>query len=59
VSAVLAYARETLGIQRVLGITTRDNTASIRVLEKAGFKFERMVKLSGEDVELKLFALEG
>ena len=57
-SAVLAYARNTLGIKRILGITTADNKGSIRVLEKAGLKFERMVKLSGDDEELKLFASE-
>ena len=56
VSAVLGYARNTLGIRRVLGITTPDNIGSIRVLEKAGLKFERMVKLPGENMELKLFA---
>jgi len=58
VSAVLAYARNTLGIRRVLGITTLDNAGSIRVLVKAGFKFERVIKLPGEDVDLKLFASE-
>jgi RimJ/RimL family protein N-acetyltransferase len=58
VSAVLDYARNTLGIRRVLGITTLDNVGSIRVLEKAGLKFERLVKLPGEDAELKLFVLE-
>lgn len=56
VSAVLAHARNTLGIHRILGITTPDNTGSIRVLEKAGLKFERMVTLPGEEAELKLFA---
>lgn len=59
VSGVLAYARETLRIKRILGITTPDNISSIRVLEKAGFTFERMVRLPGEDVELNLFASEG
>jgi RimJ/RimL family protein N-acetyltransferase len=58
VSAVLVYARNTLGIKRILGITTPDNKSSIRVLEKAGLKFERMVKLSDDEAELKLFALE-
>jgi len=58
VSAVLAYARNTLGIGRILGITTLDNEASIRVLEKAGFKFEHVIKLPGDDVELKLFSSE-
>jgi RimJ/RimL family protein N-acetyltransferase len=54
-SAVLAYARNTLGIKRILGITSPDNQGSIRVLEKLGLKFEQMVKLSRDDVELKLF----
>lgn len=55
VSAVLAYARDELDIHRILGITTPDNTGSTRVLEKVGLKFERMVKLPGEETELKLF----
>ena len=55
-SAVLAYARNTLGLKRILGITTPDNHGSIRVLEKLGLKFEQMVKLPRDDVELKLFA---
>lgn len=55
-SAVLSYARNTLGIKKILGIATPDNTGSIRVLEKIGLKFEKMVKLSEDAVELKLFA---
>jgi len=57
-SAVLAYARNTLGLKKILGITTPDNTGSIRVLEKIGLKFEKMVKLSEDDIELKLFVSE-
>lgn len=57
-SAVLAYARNTLGLKRILGITTPDNQGSIHVLEKIGLKFEQMVKLSEDDVELMLFASE-
>jgi RimJ/RimL family protein N-acetyltransferase len=57
-SAVLVYARNTLGIKRILGITTPDNKSSIRVLEKAGLKFERMVRLTEDEPELKLFASE-
>ena len=56
-SAVLAYSRNTLGLKRIAGITTPDNQGSIRVLEKMGLKFEKMVKLSEDDMELKLFAL--
>jgi len=57
-SAVLVYARNTLGLKRILGITTPDNAGSIRVLEKAGFKFERMVRLPGEETDLNLFVSE-
>ncbi len=57
--AVLAYARGTLGMKRILGITTPDNTSSIRVLEKIGLKFERMIRLPGENADLNLFTTEG
>ena len=57
-SAVLGYARNTLGIKRIVGITTPDNHGSIRVLEKMGLRFEKMVKLSEDDMQLKLFALD-
>jgi RimJ/RimL family protein N-acetyltransferase len=55
-SAVMDYAKNTLGLKRMLGIATPDNHGSIRVLEKIGLKFQKMVKLSEDDVELKLFA---
>lgn len=54
-SAVMDYAKNTLGLKRMLGISTPDNHGSIRVLEKIGLKFQKMVKLSEDDVELKLF----
>ena len=54
--AVLEYARSALGLNRILGITTPDNNSSIRVLEKIGLKFEKLVRLSEDDVEYKLFA---
>jgi len=57
-SAVLAYATNVLGLEQVLGITTPDNQRSIHVLEKIGLKFEKMVRLPKDDVELKLFILE-
>jgi RimJ/RimL family protein N-acetyltransferase len=45
--AVLSYARETLGHPRIVAITTPDNTASQRVLEKIGLKFVQMINLPG------------
>ena len=51
---VLGHARGTLGIGRILAITTRDNGPSMRLLDKLGFRFERMIALGNE--ELRLFA---
>ena len=57
-SAATAYAREVLGLPRLYAVVNPDNAVSIRVLEKLGMKFERMVKLSGEDSEIKLFSTD-
>jgi RimJ/RimL family protein N-acetyltransferase len=57
-SAVMAYGKDVLGISRIVAITSPDNSASIRVLEKLGLRFERMIRLSGDESELKLFAPE-
>ncbi len=55
-AAVLAYGRETLGLQRIVAITATDNVRSIRVLEKLGLKFERLVRLAEGEPEISLFA---
>ena len=56
-SAVLAFARESLELKRVLAITLPENNGSIRVLEKIGLGFEGMIKLNDDEPELKLFAV--
>lgn len=40
---------------RVLAITTLDNDASINLLERLGFKFERITRLTPEGEQLRLF----
>jgi len=57
-SAVMSYAREKLRATRVLAVVNADNQSSIRLLEKLGFQFERMVRLSENAPEIKLFAAE-
>jgi RimJ/RimL family protein N-acetyltransferase len=57
-SAVLKYAKETLGLNRILGIVNPENSASIRVLEKLGLKFEGMIKMPQDNFEIKLFAAD-
>lgn len=54
-SAVLAYGRNALGIGRILAITAPDNTASIRLLEKLGLRFQGLVKTSADGPQDKLF----
>ena len=40
-AACLDYARDDLGIDEIVAITSRPNTASQHVLEKAGLRFDR------------------
>lgn len=54
--AVMREADVTYRIDRVVAICDPDNTASIRLLEKLGFGFEKMVRLPNGDIDLKLFA---
>jgi RimJ/RimL family protein N-acetyltransferase len=56
--AVKAYARDVVGLKRLIAITDPANEGSIRVLEKLGLRFEKMVRLSEDDIELKLFAAD-
>ncbi len=54
-AAVMKHARENLGVDRVLAITSPDNDASARLLTKIGLRFDRVVKLSEDAAEVKLF----
>ena len=56
--AVKTFAQDVLGLSRIVGITDPENMGSIHVLEKLGMKFEKMVKLSPDDIELKLFSMD-
>ena len=56
VSATLAYAHDTHRLKRVVAITSPENVASINLLVKLGFYFDRMVLMPGEKNEVKLFA---
>jgi len=54
-AAVIAYGRRAFGLPRVAGVVRPDNLGSIRVLETLGLTFERMVRLSEDGPESKLF----
>lgn len=56
--AVMEYGKRALGLNRIVAITSTENYVSAKLLEKLGFNFEGMVKLSSGGDEIKLFALD-
>jgi [ribosomal protein S5]-alanine N-acetyltransferase len=54
-AAVMEYGRNALGLKRIVAITSLDNAGSIRVLEKIGLRFERMIRMPGSDEDTRLF----
>ena len=56
-TAILDFGRTTLGFSRVLAITSQDNDVSGKLLEKLGFRFDRIFA-TPEGEELKLFEKE-
>lgn len=56
--AVLDFAVRKLGLRRVIAMADPMNLASIRVLDKLGFHYERLVTMPGETSEVRQFACE-
>jgi RimJ/RimL family protein N-acetyltransferase len=54
--AVMDYAKNKLALKRVAAITVPENLGSIKVLEKIGMKFEKMIKMPGDEKKIKFFA---
>ena len=57
--AVLEHARNTLRLDRIVAIVTPENHSSIKLLEKVGLTFERMIRMSDDDEELQFFVSDG
>lgn len=55
-SAVLQYARESLGMKKVIAIVSHDNQPSIRLIEKLGMRLEKTVPFPGEETQVFLFS---
>ena len=53
--AVLDYGRNVLGLPRVVAYTATTNERSIRLLEKLGLRFEKLIDLPGYEGPSKLF----
>ncbi len=56
--AAKQYARTVVGLKRLVAIVDPDNQSSIRLLEKIGLKFEKMIRLPDDEIELKLFGAD-
>jgi len=54
-SAVVDFGKREFGIQRIVAIARPDNSGSIRVLEKLGLRFDRLVDVFDDGSELSLF----
>jgi RimJ/RimL family protein N-acetyltransferase len=55
-AAMLVWGHDTLGLRRIVAITSQENVASINLLVKLGFFFDRMVMMPCVTEEVKLFA---
>ena len=60
-SAVVAYGKKVLGLNRIVAITSLDNDRSIKLLEKLGLRFEQVIKLAPDpdSEEVRLFGTGG
>jgi RimJ/RimL family protein N-acetyltransferase len=56
--AVMRHGREVLGLRRIVAITSPDNHASIKVLQRLGLQFERRLQAPDVDRETSLFTPE-
>jgi len=57
-SAVMAYGKDKLGLNRIVGITTQENHASAKLLKKIGLQFEQLIQLANDAEELSLFVFD-
>jgi RimJ/RimL family protein N-acetyltransferase len=55
-TAVMAYAKDVVGLGRLAAVTSPNNDKSISVLTKLGMEFQRLTKLADDAPEVKLFA---
>jgi ribosomal-protein-alanine N-acetyltransferase len=55
-SAIMTYAQDTVGLNRIVAITAPDNQRSITLLTKLGLSFVDMLRLGEDQPEVMLFA---
>lgn len=55
-AAVMKQGREVLGLPRIVAIVSPGNESSIRLLQRLGLRFQRLVRLTPEADPVQLFA---
>ena len=53
--ATVAHAKRKFGLPRVIAVVSEGNNGSIRVIEKLGMQFERMVPMSPNEPDVRLY----
>lgn len=56
--AVMELARGPLGFSRLVGVTARENTASVAVLKKLGMHFEQQIRLADDEEPIDQYVWE-
>jgi RimJ/RimL family protein N-acetyltransferase len=54
--AIMGYGHLTLGLKKIVGLTSEDNLGSIKLLKKLGMDFKKTVKMSDDDPGTVLYA---
>jgi len=54
--AIMKYGHTTLGVKKIVGLTSEDNLGSINLLKKLGMDFEKTVKMSDDDTGTVLYS---
>lgn len=57
-SATLDFAKNQLKLNRIVAITVPENVNSIKLLEKIGLSFEKMIQDGEDEEELMLFGVD-
>jgi RimJ/RimL family protein N-acetyltransferase len=55
--AVIEHARDALGLHVLMAIVAPDNDASVNLIEKLGFSFERGITMPGDDEQIRLYRM--
>jgi len=56
-AAILEHEKKHHDIQRILAITLPENQRSVNLLLRLGFKYDKIIRLPNEDVDLALYVM--